>query len=43
MPQSALSAVEVDYCIPGRDIASLLVRLVGNADVPGHDETRLEG
>jgi two-component system, chemotaxis family, protein-glutamate methylesterase/glutaminase len=30
MPRSALSTVDVDYCLPGHEIAPLLVRLVGH-------------
>ena len=30
MPQSALSEVDVDHCVPAGDIASLLVRLTSN-------------
>jgi len=35
MPQSALSTVDVDYCVPGDQIASLLVRLVGDDSPAG--------
>lgn len=41
MPDSALHAVEADYCIPAAQIASLLTRLV---DLPvGHDEPAAAG
>lgn len=38
MPQSALATVDVDYCVPGSEIASLLVRLVHNGAAAGRHE-----
>ncbi|HWQ33354.1 MAG TPA: chemotaxis protein CheB [Blastocatellia bacterium] len=47
MPRSALSHVKVDYCLPLREIASLLSRLVGTlaeaeGEYPVSEELRIE-
>jgi two-component system chemotaxis response regulator CheB len=34
MPQAAMAAVDVDYCVAVRDMASLLVRLTGEPTAP---------
>jgi two-component system chemotaxis response regulator CheB len=40
MPESALAAVEVDHCVPAKDMPELLVRLVSNVAEPGRAEER---